>query len=341
MVENLYSIARQYQLDVVGGNIRRIFDYKGVETGYEVQTYKDESYYDRLIVKRNEPIIYAHGAIFASLYKKSFLLGNKIKANETPGAAFQDQGFSFLTDVLAETAYYIRKPVYEYRIDNVGSSVHDDKKVFEITWEMQYIEQELRRRKIMDEDIWNEFWRLKYSCYIDKMQSLSQKGREQLKVRFRYELEMDSQNDILKKNIFSKSQLDILNEFLNNVDFFQKKIPHRDTMAVKKIYAVLDCVLNRTVVIFGAGKRGIYFYNIIKQICDALGDKHTEIKCFCDNSFEQQGKVVEGKMILSVEEAINYFPEAVFVIANIKHYKEMMEQLVKYDVDENRMCFLW
>ena len=112
-------------------------------------------------------------------------------------------------------------------------------------------------------------------------------------------------------------------------------------MVVKKIQALLDCVLNKPVVIFGAGKQGIYFFNTVKKICDSLPGAHTEIKCFCDNSAELYGRDIEGKIIISVDQAVNDFPEAVFVIANAKHYKEMMNQLKKYNIDESRICFLW
>lgn len=338
MVANLYGIARKYEPDIVGGNIRRILSYRGKLVGYSVQTYKRENYYNHLITKNQESTMYAHGAIFASLYRRDFLLENTIKVNETPGAAFQDQGFSFLTEVLFHMAYYINIPVYEYRIDNAGSSVHDNKKVFEIIWEMNFIEQELRSRKIVDVGIWNEFWKIKYLSYIGKMKSFLPKGNDEFKNEFELELKADMQYGILNENIFDAGQILILKGFLDDRDFFEKNFVFHDKTEAEKICAILDKILNESIVIFGAGQNGQNFYRILTSVCDDLKNHHTNIECFCDNSISLEGKTVMGKMVLPVKKAAECFPDAFFVVTNTKYYNEMTEQLGRYHIGEERIC---
>lgn len=338
MVKKLYDIANKYDLDVVGGNVKRCFDYIGKWVGYEVRTYQ-KSYYNRLINKKMEQLVYAHGAIFASLYKKSFLVNNNIKVNETPGAAYQDQGYSFLTDILAKTAYYIDQPVYEYRIDNVNSSVYDNKKIFEIAWEMNYIENELKKRNILDIDIWNEFRRMKYWHYINRMKELSQLGRKKFKERFHCELKEDISFGILDGNIFDEKQKNMLYSFLDDVDFFEKNIAQSDSMYVKEIRTMLDQVLGKSLVIFGASQRGQYFYQILKSICNDLKDNNTDVKCFCDNSKELEKKIIMGKKIMQVKQAVDCFKEATFIISSIRHSEEMAKQLKEYGICEENICF--
>lgn len=337
MINSLYPIANQYNADVVGGNVQRSFDYRGEWVGYEVQTYKNE-FYHRLILKDKEPIVYAHGAIFASLYKKAFLMENKIKLNETPGASFQDQGFSFLTDILAKTAYYIKKPVYEYRIDNAGSSVYDDKKIYEITWEMKFIEQELKKRNVSDCTIWEEFWKTKYLHYIDRMRFFSQDGRRKFKNVFLSELKNDIEKGILEGNIFCEQQKKILQKFLTE-EMFEKNIAVDSKMKVNTIFKVLDQIINRSVVIFGAGYQGKYFYHILKDITNKMKTNYIDIKCFCDNNLEVIENSIEDKEVLSVELAVKKFTEAVFVITSEKYHQEMIQQLKGYDVKQENICF--
>ena len=339
MVENLYRIADQYRPDVVGGNVRRSFDYEKAWVGYEVQVYKNPSYYNRFIVKSMEPIQYAHGSIYASLYKKSFLATKDIKVNETPGAAFQDQGFSFMTDILAETAYYIDKPVYEYRIDNTGSSVYDDRKIFEIVWEMRFIEQELKRKEITDPNIWNEFWYTKYLHFIDRMKCFSKVGREQFKRAFESELRADMQHGILGCGIFKEGQEAILQGFLADPFYFEKNFEQVDSMSVKKIGMVLGQILDKPVVIFGAGQKGKYFCRILKDLGRSFRDGRLEVTCFCDNAPELEGKIIMGKPVLSVEQAVERFPEAIFAVANVQNSKDMVKQLKTYGIREENICF--
>lgn len=337
MVENLYYIAKQYKPDVVGGNIFRSFDYKGQKIGYEVQTYQDISYYNRLIIKKIEPIRYAHGAIFASLYKKSFLERKNIKINETPGAAFQDQGFSFLTDILAETVYYINKPVYQYRIDNVESSVYDNKKIFEISWEMQFIESQLRERKITDVNIWKEFWKSKYAMYIHNMYRLSGDGKQQFKERFKSELKNDIATGHFEINILDESQKEVIQSFWRDNEYFEKNVKSTYDEMAKMLCDVLDHILDKPVVVFGAGKRGKFLGAALDNICKYIGEGKINIKCLCDNSVELEGEVIAGKRVLSVKNAVEQFPEAYYVVANTKYYEDMVTQLLRNGIEQSNI----
>lgn len=339
MVENLYGIASRYGTDVAGGNVSRMFNYKGQQVEYGVKTYQDTSYYGRLIEKEKEPIQYAHGAVFASLYKKSFLMEKNIKVNETPGASFQDQGLSFLTDILAERAYYIDLPVYRYRVDNPGSSVYDDKKIFEIFWEMQFIETELKKRDIIRTDIWEEFWSLKYECYIGKMFTFSQEGRELFKNEFEKELRNDMRYGVLDKHMLDERKKAILHAFLDDNDYFDKNDTSVGQRMERAICAVLDQVIGRPAVIFGAGQRGRHLCSAIESICKNPEIGFADIKCICDNSVSLGGYSIMGKRILPVRQAVEEFPEAVYIVSSIQHGEDMASQLKEYGIKSGNIAF--
>ena len=62
--------------------------------------------------------------IWTSLYRKSFLEAKGICFRETPGAAYQDVGFSQKVTASCQKMYLLPDHFLHYRIDNAGSSVH-------------------------------------------------------------------------------------------------------------------------------------------------------------------------------------------------------------------------
>ena len=157
MVKTLYEITKEKNVDVISGDYKIQFEYRGRKIGY-IQHKYPSGLYDRVCDLRSEKRFFLHGGITGVLYKKSFLQNNRIKLNETPGAAFQDQSFSFLVDLLAMTQYHIKTPVYNYTYDNPGSSMADDKKIMEISWECNYIEQQMNSREIEEQYIWENYY---------------------------------------------------------------------------------------------------------------------------------------------------------------------------------------
>ena len=60
--------------------------------------------------------------IWNGLYKRSFIIENNIRFQETPGAAFQDAGFISQVLMTASRAVYIKDSHYRYRKDNKSAS---------------------------------------------------------------------------------------------------------------------------------------------------------------------------------------------------------------------------
>ena len=85
-------------------------------------------------------------SIWTGLYRKSFLEREGISLRETPGAAFQDAGFSLKVWFAARTCALVKKPLLHYRMDNPGSSSKTTDKVFTVCDEVADAEAFLRRR---------------------------------------------------------------------------------------------------------------------------------------------------------------------------------------------------
>ncbi len=176
---SLYEIAERLGADLVDGDYLEFFTYKNREYQIDVKKYSNSSLYDRWIHSagfEEKPLV--SSGIWTALYRKSFLQKHQIRLNESKGAAYQDLSFLFLTGLLSESFYHVSQPVYEYRIDNAGSSMKDDRKVFEIMGECDFLKGELRKCEIEDKRVWNHYDTRKYEDYLWNYCRLSLKSRE-------------------------------------------------------------------------------------------------------------------------------------------------------------------
>ena len=68
--------------------------------------------------------------LWSAIYRKEFLNKYNIRFLETPGASFQDIGFSFKVFALAERVILSDRAYLYYRQDNINSSVKSKTKVY-------------------------------------------------------------------------------------------------------------------------------------------------------------------------------------------------------------------
>ncbi|MCH4191436.1 MAG: glycosyltransferase [Butyrivibrio sp.] len=140
MLENLYREAEQNQVDVIKSNFYEYFMKQGMETK------KFNNYLYNLPVRSViDPLAYTElffslQSIWSAIYKRDFLLSNKIRFNETPGASYQDVSFAFQVYACAHRIILVPEAYYFYRTDNMSSSVNSPDKVFCICDELNKIE---------------------------------------------------------------------------------------------------------------------------------------------------------------------------------------------------------
>ena len=123
----LYDCAEANQADYVRSNY---FEYKdGQDT---LNSSLDIVLYNKMCNALENPQLFYNIAMstWACIYKKSFLIDNNIKMNETPGAAFQDTSWQYMVLLRARRIVFIKEAYYHYRIDNPDSSINNPKMVF-------------------------------------------------------------------------------------------------------------------------------------------------------------------------------------------------------------------
>lgn len=306
---SLYEIAERFGADMVDGDYLEFFTYKNREYQIDVKKYSNSSLYDRWIHSsgfEEKPLV--SSGIWTALYRKSFLQKHQIRLNESKGAAYQDLSFLFLTGLLSESVYHVSQPVYEYRIDNAGSSMKDDRKVFEIMGECDFLKGELRKREIEDKRVWNLYETRKYEAYLWNYCRLSLKSREVFLEKCLEELTADFEKGSTRQ--------------------FEEVALEQDTRRpIQELGGFLETLKEQEIVVFGAGAVGGAAISILLE----NGRKLVGI---CDNSEALQGTDRGGILITSVEETVKRFPKALYLIMSREYGSEMKKQLLRAGIKE-------
>lgn len=149
MLEKLYDRANKDNLDFIRSDYKRfVTDEHGNKIFTTIKVINDDTKYNKVLDPANDYTLFnARMENWTGIYRLSFLRKNNISFNESPGAAFQDNGFWFQTYCWAHRIEYYNEAFYCYRTDNSASSINQTNKVFVMLDEYQWIESWLRRHE--------------------------------------------------------------------------------------------------------------------------------------------------------------------------------------------------
>lgn len=329
MTEKLYAAGELYHADIVNSDYFQFFEYKGKKFGEKCKLYSNA---DGSGIKVCSKLLNASiNVLWTALYRKSFLLANNIRLNESPGASYQDVSFLFLTGILAKSVHHLDEPLYWYRTDNAGSSVKDDKKIFETADEYQFLKQELEKRNVKDTGVWNLFYYKKYRAFYWNYQRLSERARERFLKRYFEELKDDIETGALNRDTRDENFYQCTFLLMDDLERFKEAVDdagrHRSMMAMRE---TLERLEGREIVVFGAGLLGGKIINVLQR----YGNKIVRI---CDNAERLHGTTLVGLEIGPVAETVKRFPDACYLIVSRKYSEEMKAQLLAEGVSEENV----
>ena len=152
MFLRLFEQAEFYQAEVVKSNFYNFRQDQGNEF-FEMLA---PCPYGQLFEPADIPqMFFGEIYVWTGLYKREFLQKKNIRFNETPGASYQDVGFSFKVYAAARHMLALHEGYYHYRRDNITSSIFSTGKVFCVCDEFQEINRYLQqypslRKKVQD-----------------------------------------------------------------------------------------------------------------------------------------------------------------------------------------------
>lgn len=282
--ERLYSLASLYGADVVRSNYYHL---KGGKN--KKYSYIEAKNVNRIIdPARNIWIFYQAPAIWSAIYKKEFLVKNKIKFLPTPGASYQDTGFNFKVWASTKKAVFTDEAFLHYRLDNDSSSVNNPGKVFNVCKEYEEIEKYLRSRGLYE--TFGEVMQMaKFGAYYWNIYRLSPNLRKDFLEKAKEEFLIAENEHTLNESLFlDKEQWHLLNRILNdNVEKTLRYIRVSDSrIKVKKILRM-------------AAKRCLYFirpsYKKQKEISKLIDELSAENVALRQKIRSLERRIEDGK----------------------------------------------
>lgn len=129
MYEELYKAAKEYNVDVVKGDYKEVFEYDG-------GVYTRLAYPSRFMNPAKNPFnileytmpLNHHASIWAGIYRTSFIKEKNIRVLEINKGRYADQNWRYETLLQAKSIYWVKTPFYNYRpvIGNASSKKADN-----------------------------------------------------------------------------------------------------------------------------------------------------------------------------------------------------------------------
>lgn len=242
--ETLYKAAKHFDADIVRSDY---FDYTTENHKIMLrqrQMTRDYSYYYRPICPNEEREVYLfvmHN--WTGIYKMSFLRKNHVLYNETPGASYQDNGFFFQVFAQARRLVYIPRPFYCYRIDNVGSSIHDPGKIHAMTTEYRFIRKFLAEHPDFEQTLLPPYYARLFRAYYQTYLRIDKKQRSQYADFFRSEFVEIMKTNMLDTGMLTERHRQLLLALLHSSAEFESVVAgtnklKRKLHTLREVYAL-------------------------------------------------------------------------------------------------------
>lgn len=313
MLEILYRLASSYQIDYVKCSFSDYFSNGGTPFQLDHDRYPDGSMVNRIVdpVKETKVLPYLLNNIWSGLYSVPFLRKNQIILNESPGASYQDTGFSVLSAIYAKKVILISDCLYLYRRDNTVSSVKQQEKYGYIFGEINWIKNEVQRRRINTELVDSYIKDVEERVYIWNALRLMPEYREKF-----YDLLDDEMRAGISKQVIA-----------------EEKRRKKEERQFDQVLGLFRKGMN--VCVFGAGVRG-------RSVCEL--ERYLNRKCICeviDNDPAKEGcdfyghSIKPGNYLLEAKKDIDRI-----LIANEKNGEAIAFQLRQYGIADGQMIMI-
>lgn len=334
MYERQYEVAEQYQLDVLRADYVRYFEKDGKSYFFPHSVAAQPSTYDTLLCSQSNRNFMELGVngFWTGLYNREFLLRNHLFMNETEGAAYQDTAFSFLTEMYAERAYVMKHAFYFYRMDNPKSSVNNPKKITLISEEYRLLKQQLKQRGLWEAGK-ELYWKFCLGSHLWFYDIISTVLRLEY-ISYLYEnLRRDIDTEKYQGTELDKRTYELYTAVLQSSDEFMKFWESYDNTLKNEVQSIRAIEPYCDIVIFGTGNLG-------ELVNSYLGMNNKKASASTDNDKTKWNTVWNGMMVLSPQECIKRYPNAVYLVASVASFQEMKDQLIQSGIrEENILIF--
>lgn len=143
--EKLYQLANWHHADIVKSN----YFFLENEQNHQNAVIRPKDTGKIIYPCQDHFVFHLPPAIWSGIYRREFLLNNRLEFLPTPGASYQDLGFNIKTLALAQRVILTTDAFLHYRVDNANSSSKSPSKLNCVVEEYSSIEDFLREHQLM------------------------------------------------------------------------------------------------------------------------------------------------------------------------------------------------
>lgn len=275
-----------------------------------------DGYYGRLIHVEEEPeaMLYSdYINIWDGIYSRDFLNRKKIRLHESPGASYQDAGFAILCGVECEKIMFLEDYLYCYCLDNNGSSVKDQEKYKCTLDEFAWIGEELRRRGKTEEkyEVLYRSFLMDACCW--NVHRLTREYRQRFLEEMPAGFVRDYRDDFFGEAYWWKN---FLLELCNGRIESPPVLDEYKLETKRGMDSLQDALLSGTpLVLMGCPVGCTGNWKNVAGMIEFL--KSDTVWVIADNSTQRQGQEFFGKKVISVQDAVDRYPNARFLLPRV------------------------
>ena len=339
MFEILYNEIRKYDVDMVKAIPWNIYELDNNETLKIPNDYIPAVQATDIPFKtNNNPAIHFwDGNIWNGLYDRFFILENNITFLETPGAAFQDIGFSQQALNKADSIVYLRVHLYNYRIFRRGASIMSKDCLHNVRVEYEWL---LEHGELKEISLPFVYRRMLQAFFLEMEKATYVCDFEENKIPYPEDIDWfrDRLLSILRNDPTMIERLDSRNRenlklFMGDRTKWFDKQKTRMDVTTEWFKNLKKRIADGELVVFGAGNYGV-------SVLHFLAKNGIAPAAFADNDILLQGKTIYDIPVINADEAFAWHREAFYLIANRKFGYDIRNQLVRKGIDEDRIEIL-
>ena len=326
-----YEIAHRYDVDILRADA---YDFFTTEDGEYKLPFRLSGVADlrgRLLCdgEEKEAIRMGVNRFFSGLYRREFLVDNELYMNETPGAAYQDNTFAFLTLIKAKRIYISDKPFYCYCLDNPNASSNSSEKINLVDNEYRLMAERLKKSGDWDEYKETYFsWLILNHLWFCNLLPHELRDKE-INIFYNAVKEL-TDSETFRQDKLRNQDIEVINAITSSKDAFCdyiNRICDRIEDGKDKINALAS---DNKVIIFGVG-------NIGRIIFATLKSKGITPIAFADNNKTLWNTSIEGVNVVAPDSIADIGEDTKIVVANVEHNAEIQEQLISYGISRDRL----
>lgn len=332
MYSDQYRIAHDNDVDILRADAYDFFTAGGEEKRLVFSLPGVNGLKNRLLSDGEEKQAIRIGVnrFFSGLYRRTFIVDNALYMNETPGAAYQDNSFAFLTLINAQRIYISDHPFYCYKLDNPNASCNSPERL-----NMVDVEYRMLRDRLKEGGRWEEYketyvsWLILNHLWFCNL--LMDDGLREQEIDIFYKsLKEIIDNEKLSEDKLRQQDVSFIRAIQTSEDDFKRLVLDTYRRIDKARSDISSIKSGERVVVFGAG-------NIGKVVLYALKRKAADVVCFTDNDQRLWGKEIEGITIRKPAEVFASEKDVRVIVANVEHSMEIQKQLKGYGIRNEQM----